>query len=267
MKQDIITVGIVLFVVSSLACTNNGNTESTNKVLDRAKNVRQIEYLPDIDQQENLERSDDFQLNTDKNKISFIPDSNVFVLKRINETIKREDVLRIQSLKNLNPKQIDAWIKPIPNRNDYIIESSVELYKAVSFQKKAEKYSSIILMQVDNIEKDKIIGEQFLVTIDNNGKYIDCLPVSYIKNRSNSEVELDTARSIYIFTTNTKSLFNGDTIKVIQLSTVSNMPDSHEEKDYWEELSEILYLIKEDGKIVLFRNKQKLKDNREQNKK
>ena len=46
------------------------------------------------------------------------------------------------------------------------------------------------------------------------------------------------------------------------LSAVSNLPDSHEKKDYWEELDEIIYLVKPDGHIIVSEPRKKISDNK-----
>ncbi len=262
MKQNVITVlGVALL---SFACTDHHqSTEPGTTKLNNTNNKQEVYFYEAEEIRENSENAGILYQDTNKHKDTCIPDSNMFLLRRINGTISRDEVLKVKRFKNLNQTQINAWIMPIPNRNDYIIESAMEQHKAVSFQNKAKNYYSILLMQVDNITKEYVMGEQFLVTVDNSGKYIDCLPVSYIKNLSNSEVELDTTRNLYKFSTNTKSLFNGDTVKVMQLSSVSNMLDSHEEKDYWEELYETIYFIQSDGKIMMIGERKKIKDSRD----
>ena len=184
-----------------------------------------------------------------------IPDSIIFLLKNIKETINNEDIFTIERLKKLNKKQIEAWINPIPNIYEYTFEYVIN-YKAVALQKITNEYYLLLLMQCEDAT-----NQQYIVSIDKQGKYIDALAVSYGTTLSNSDVEFDEDRGIYISGTSVKSFFEGDNIRVMLLSVVSNLPPhSHEETDYWEELDEIIYLVKADGHIVVLEPRKKIAD-------
>ena len=182
-----------------------------------------------------------------------IPNSAIFLLKNIKETISKEDTLTIRKLTNLNKKQIEAWINPIPNKEDYSFEYVVN-YKAVALLKETSEYYLLLLMQC---EENATVNAQFIVSVDKQGKYIDAIAVSYVQTLSNSDIEFDPDRNIYRFSRLVKSFFEGDSITVTLWSSVSNLPDSHEETDYWEELDEIIYIVKTDGHITA---KEKVQD-------
>jgi len=184
-----------------------------------------------------------------------VPNSAIFLLKNISGTISKEDTLTIRKLTTLNKEQIEAWINPIPNKEDYSFEYVVD-YKAVSLLKETSEYYLLLLMQC---EEDAAVNAQFIVSVDKQGKYIDALAVSYVQNLSNSDVEFDPDRNIYRFSTLVKSFFEGDSIKVTLWSSVSNLPNSHEETDYWEELDEIIYTVKGDGNITVLEPRKKRK--------
>lgn len=200
-----------------------------------------------------------------QNKSCSIPDSNMFMLKQVDKTISKEDVFTVRQFKNLSREQVKSWLA-IPQEKKYPIETDFKYFKAVSFQKETPKYYSILLMMVSNITEDYLIGEeQVLVTTDKSGKYIDGLPVSYLKNLGNFGAELDTARRYYIFSTEARSKFSGDTIKVYELMDISQKAENEPrtDKDIWQELYETIYLIQPDGKIAMIRERKKIKEEHE----
>lgn len=195
-----------------------------------------------------------------------IPDSNLFSLKRVDKTLGRDDIFTIKQLKNLTKEQVKAWIAPIPAKDRHNIETTYKYYKAASFQKRTGNYSSVLLMMIEEIANDYVIEQQVLITVDNKGKYINGLPVSYLKNLSNSDVEMDSTKGTYQFSMNTRSQFIGDTIKVQQLVDVGKTPQPHSSEDTWQEVYETIYVINPQGKIVLVRDRRKIADEREKKK-
>ena len=118
-------------------------------------------------------------------------------------------------------------------------------------------------MMIEDLQYDFVLEEQMLITIDNNGKYINGLPVYYLKNLSNSDVEKDSTNGLYQFSTETRSYFSGDTVKVYQLVEVANTPYPNSNDDYWQELYETIYLINPQGRIGIVRERKKIEDERD----
>ena len=239
---------LILFFL--VACGNNVSTSQKQYKLTVSSTSAEIEKDGD------LEISNTYT----QNKSCCIPDSNIFFLKQINSTIDKNDILIVRKLKNLDQEQIEAWINPIPEKEKYRIESEFKYYKAVSFQKRISKYSVVLLMMVEDMGEDYVTAEQVLITVDSSGKYIDGIPVSYLKNLSNSSIELDSIKNVYIFSTDVSSTFIGDTIKVYQVVDVSKSPDPHTDEAIWHELYETIYLIQPDGEISIARESKKLRD-------
>lgn len=197
------------------------------------------------------------------NKTCCVPDPNMFLLKPAENTVSQDSVSLIRQLKDLNKEQVKAWTNPIPKKNRYNIELQYQYFKAVGFQKKTDHYSLILLMMAETIEDHYAMGQQNLITVDNNGKYIDGIPVCYLKNLSNSDAEIGSPSGLYQFSTRTHSHFSGDTIKVYQLVSVSEIEDPHSDTDEWDETYETLYIVNPKGKIEMIRKPKKIADERD----
>lgn len=243
----------ILFLL--IACSN---TESTNE----QQSESAVNYTSTEAQKNNTANTATETLA--QNKSCCVPDSNIFSLKHINKTLNHEDNLVFGNLKNLNQKQVDAWLKPFTERFDYYksVDVKAEYCKAISFQKKTEQYFSLLLM----ITFADASIEQLLVNIGNSGKFIDGLQVAYQRNLSNWDAELDSARGIYIMTTDRRTKFSGDTIIIYELQNVSpkGVNEPHTDKDVWDELYETIYLIQPDGKIAEIRGRKKITERRDE---
>ena len=194
-----------------------------------------------------------------------VPEQSIFLLKNIKE-IDRKDNSTVKKLGTLNEKQIEAWIKPIPDVASYAIDSEYGLYyKAVSILNITDEYYLLLLMQCEKneneVENGDIEHQQFIVSVDKKGKYIDALAVSYIKDLVNWEGEFDAKRNIYRYSTNAKSFFSNDNIKVIHECFVSDIRETSK-IEYWEEWDEIIYSVKEDGRIVVTEPRKKIAEKR-----
>lgn len=177
------------------------------------------------------------EINKQQKRPSIIPDSSLFFQKKTSNTINANNGSILNSFTNLSQEQIINWLKPLTTEIGYDISLDTAYFKAISFQKKTKKYTSVLLMMLNETS-----NEQFLVTIDSVGKYIDGLSVFSLKNLSNSDVIEDSVRKVYIFSTDSRSKFDDDTIKVYHLADVSQKAKPHLETDVWQELCETIYI-------------------------
>lgn len=182
------------------------------------------------------------------------PDSALFYFKHLSKTPNAGDFSLFSKMNSLDSNQIKSWLQPILKDAKIPLnykESGFSV-KMVSFQKKAKKYTSIIIaLTFDEVQ-------QFYATVDTKGKVIDGLKVSYIKNLSNSDVEYNKERALYKFSTKVLSCFDGDTIRVFSIEDVSKLEEPHENKDTWKELYETKYIVNQDGLIQLLIEKKQV---------
>ncbi|WP_314005523.1 hypothetical protein [Xanthocytophaga flava] len=196
-------------------------------------------------------------------KTCCIPDPDLFLLKPAEKTMNNDSLAFIRLCKDLNKEQVKAWIDPIPEKDRYNIELRFQYFKAVAFQKKTNNYSTILVMMIESFWDDFVIQQQNLITVDPTGKYIDGIPVCYIKNLSNSDPEVGSPSGLYQFSTRTHSYFSGDTIKVYQLVSVAKTEDPKLDTDEWDESYETLYRVNPEGKIEMIRKPKKIADERD----
>ena len=122
----------------------------------------------------------------------------------------------------------------------------------VSFQYLTTKFSSIIISI--NFE----IPKQYLITINNEGQFVNGILISYIKNLGNSELEYDSAKNTYKSMTKVISHLSRDTIKIFSLELLSKKKEVDTDKDFFEELYETDYKIDNKGFINLINQRKKL---------
>jgi hypothetical protein len=185
--------------------------------------------------------------------------SHLITLKNVKKTFDTyEKISIVDKLKKLNEAQVEAWIEPIPYKYEFEGASS---HRVVAILKATDKYCLLLLMRCEGIPhreevemsewlyQENVINQQYIVSVDKQGKYIDALPVAYTRNLSNWDIEFDADRDVYIFSTLFSSHFEGDQIRVVQASSVKDAPIDPSGK-YRKELHEIIYSVNKDGKII-----------------
>ena len=188
-----------------------------------------------------------------------ILDLSIFLLKNVKETFALDEKFSIvKNFQKLTEEQAKAWIEPIPDKFDYLFEFQTS-YRAVAIQQATDKYYLLLLMIC---EAGYTHNTQFIVSVDKEGRYIDALAVAYAKSLSNWDIEFDEDRSIYTFNTLTTSFFDDDYIRVVNLSRVSNLPDSSKAENYWLEWYETIYSVTENGHIVVSEPRRKIAEER-----
>ncbi len=187
--------------------------------------------------QVSVENNRDIVVASDSSCI--IPDPNDFLLKNVKETLDRYDTTIMKRFKILTPLQEQSWTDRYGAQ--YAMENVLH-YRAVSLQKTTDQYYLLLIMQCEDF-----MNQQFIVSVDKNGKYIDSLPVSYFLDPNNSDVEYDSIRNVYKATSDVKSYFLGDTIKMVCESLVFSSKDFEDDgKEAW---YEYFYHVKDDGHI------------------
>jgi len=186
--------------------------------------------------------------------------SHIFTSKDVGRTFRiyeRNSI--IKDLKKLNRKQVEAWIEPILYK--YGFESPTS-YRAIAIIKATDKYCLLLLMRCEGEAEgeERITNQQYIVSVDKQGKYIDALPVAYEKNLSNWDVEFDEDRKIYRFATVVGAFFEDDKIRTTHMSHVSNLPDELSHEWEWMIWDEIIYSVNENGKIIEIVPRRKIKE-------
>jgi hypothetical protein len=171
--------------------------------------------------------------------------------KDVRKTFGTYDKISIvRQLEKLDENQIEAWINPIPHK--YGFESPTS-YRIVTILRTTNKYCLLLIMRCESEldeenEEERAINQQYIISVDKQGKYIDALVVDYEKNLSNWIIEFDANRNIYKITTSVGSFFEENNIRTVHRSTVSNTPDGL--SGTWEIWDEVIYSVNEDGYIV-----------------
>jgi hypothetical protein len=176
-----------------------------------------------------------------------LPDSSLFYYSKLPQTFSLKDISLLSKMNSLDSNQVNAWLKPVIKDIEIPLdyEKSGYLIKMLSFQRKTKEYSLVLIaFGFDEVQ-------QFLITINPKGQFVDGLEVSYLKNLSNSDVEYDKTRALYKYSTKVLSTFGNDTIKLFSIEDVGKIKEPHENKDVWQELYETRYLIKSTGTFQL----------------
>lgn len=88
------------------------------------------------------------------------------------------------------------------------------------------------------------------------------MPVLYLQNLSNSAVQVDSTKGLYQFSMDTRSRFNGDTVKVYQLVDVGKTSQQQGSTATWQEIYETIYLINPEGIKGVICEWKKIRDER-----
>lgn len=190
-----------------------------------------------------------------------VPDSNMFELKNIKKTLDNDNVNMIQKMKKLNSEQIKMWLNPITDKIKLTEPLEIPLYyKMESFQKKTEKYFSMILIIHDQTSEGEINNNQYLINVDGTtGQFIDGIVVKTYTPGSTLGDDSYVASKGIILNVEKKSKFSGDTIKIYDRENCLFPPASQHK---WTGVYETFYVINSDGKIQCIKEKKMIDDSR-----
>jgi hypothetical protein len=195
--------------------------------------------------------------------------SHLITLKDVKKTFDTyEKISIVDKLKKLNEAQVEAWIEPIPHKYGYEGASS---HRVVAILKATDKYCLLLLMRCEGAPyweemersewltgQEDVTNQQYIVSVDKQGKYIDALPVAYSTSLSNSDIEFDANSKLYVWGRSVSSYFEGHRIRVVHQIFGHDAPDlESDDRNGW---YEIIYSVNKDGKIIEVVPRKQIKD-------
>lgn len=193
-----------------------------------------------------------------------IPNENLFLDKNTRCTIDEHNVKLLKKLVRPTKCQIMAWIKPFLGS-----EVNGANYRLASIVKKSDAYTAITILRVfdislDTNQKDVILGEGYLITIDKKGKFIDGIKIfdnfrTDDRDEENPENNFNKDIGAYVMYNEVSTDMLRDTIRIKEMMGLKKDYYSKEKSTYSEGLFLSKFVINNDGVIRRVTPREKLK--------
>ena len=185
---------------------------------------------------------------------AIIPSEELFYLKYPRHSIDERNVNLVKKLRKPSRSQISAWLFPLLGKGVFNFN-----LRLVSIQKKTDIYTAFTILRIIEIGADInlneiILGEQYLITVDQSGKYISGKKIfdnfrTDDRDEENVENNYDKEIESYIMYDDISTSFINDTINIKESMALK--------KDYFSKVKETYsnksfitkYLISKNGII------------------
>ncbi|NVN95405.1 MAG: hypothetical protein HXX18_09010 [Bacteroidetes bacterium] len=191
---------------------------------------------------------------TQTSKVSkkYVLDTNSFKYKSLKTTFNQIDEGNIQTFKSLSNYEKSKWLKSLVPKYAQEMFIKYGKYKKLAYQYKTKRYYCFILA----IQVSEAI-DQFLITVDSTGNYIDGLNIRLRLSLSNFEAVYDSTFKLYSQASTKESILNGNK-KFVYEQLILTKTSNEEEDVIKDGYCETAYEINEIGKIICNYNRKEI---------
>ncbi|MDD2797394.1 MAG: hypothetical protein PHV20_02250 [Bacteroidales bacterium] len=185
---------------------------------------------------------------------AIIPSEELFYLKYPRHTFDEWNVNLVKKLRKPSKSQISAWLFPLLGKGVFNFN-----LRLVSIQKETDTYTAFTILRIIEIGadinlKEIILGEQYLITVDQNGKYISGKKIfdnfrTDDRDEENIENNYDKEIESYIMYDDISTSFTKDTIEIKESMALKKDYFSKAKETYSKKSFTTKYLISKNGII------------------
>lgn len=185
---------------------------------------------------------------------AIIPSEELFYLKYPRHSIDEWNINLVKKLQKPSKYQISAWLFPLLGKE--VFNYNLRL---VSIQRKTDTYTAFTILRIiekgaDINLKEMILGEQYLITVDQNGKYLSGKKIldnfrTDDRDEENVENNFDKEIGAYIMYNDISTSFTKDTIEIKESMALKKDYFSKAKETYNKKSFITKYLISKNGII------------------
>ncbi|MEI7677316.1 MAG: hypothetical protein WCJ03_11095 [Bacteroidales bacterium] len=187
---------------------------------------------------------------------AIIPSEELYYLKYPRHSFDEWNVNLVKKLRKPSKSQISAWLFPFLGKEVFNFN-----LRLVSIQKKTNTYTAFTILRIIEIGsdinlKEIILGEQYLITVDQNGKYISSKKIfdnfrTDDRDEENVENNYDKEIESYIMYDDISTSFIKDTIEIKESMALKKDYFSKAKETYSKKSFATKYLISKNGIIQM----------------